>query len=419
MILPRTIEETFRRVSSTFPVTMVTGPRQAGKTTLLRKLSEPDRRFVSLDDLDARRLAQEDPRLFLSTYPPPVTIDEFQYAPDLTVYIKIAVDELTTRGKNKAAAGMFWLTGSQQFALMKNIRESMAGRVAILELLGMDPTEAAALPAGSKSFFQCDPTELQPWAESPSPQSIFSRIIDGSMPALLTAPRDEETRRRFYSSYVQTYLERDVSALDGVRNLREFELFFRLLAARAGQLINYSELAKEVGVSAVTIRSWTEILTRSFHIATVGPYFRSLSKRLVKTPKIYFLDSGLQAWLTGWQDPETALRGPLAGQMLENWVVGLLIRSAWHRGREHRLWFWRTSTGQEVDLMHDDGEGINLAEIKLGASKADQVAHRAFGRVTTLDPHPQRWNRRYVLNLGPNVLPLESDTWQVPVWYIR
>lgn len=419
MYVPRRLEGFLRQANAAFPVLMVTGPRQSGKTTLLQHLREPERRFVSLDDLDMRRLAQDDPKLFLARFPPPLVIDEFQYAPDLLPYIKIAVDELRTRGHNEEAAGMYWLTGSQQFVLMRHVRESLAGRVAIFNLLGFEPAELAGVRPGGPTVFDASMDDIVPWAERPAPRDVFSRIINGSMPGFLTTGADADTRRQYYSSYVQTYLERDVSAIDGIRNLRGFELCFRLLAARAGQLVNYADLARDVGVSAMTIRAWLAILERSFHVITIAPYYRSLSKRLVKTPKVYFLDSGLHAWLTGWNDPDTALSGPLAGSLFENWVVGLLVRGGWHRGTDHGLSFWRTTTGQEVDIWRESAGRIDAAEVKLRAGgEIASIARRAFGSLDSIDPSPFAWGRRLLFTLGDRILPLDPQTWQVPVQYI-
>ncbi len=419
MYIPRRLEGAVRRANETFPVVLVTGPRQSGKTTLLQHLREPERRYVSLDDLDMRQLARDDPKLFLARFPPPVIIDEFQYAPDLLSYVKIAVDELTTRGRNREAAGLFWLTGSQQFVLMRHVRESLAGRVAILNLLGLEPAELSGVRADSPELFDAPLEQMVPWSRDPSPKGVFLRIITGSMPALVTESTDPDVRRQYYSSYVQTYLERDVSALDGVRNLRGFELFFRLLAGRAGQLVNFADIARDVGVSAMTIREWLTILERSFHVITISPFYRSFSKRLVKTSKVYFLDSGLHAWLTGWHDPDTALAGPLAGSLFENWVMGMLVRSAWHRGHEHRISFWRTSTGQEIDIWHESAGRIDAAEIKMRVGgELRAVARRAFRPLDSIDPSPLVWGRRLLFTLGDEVLPLGEGTWQVPVRYI-
>jgi hypothetical protein len=420
MYVPRLLEAAVQRVTQSLPVVMVTGPRQSGKTTMLRKLSSAKRRFVSLDDLELRRLAQSEPGLFIRQFPPPVLIDEFQYAPDILPYIKIAVDELTTRGRNRQAAGMYWLTGSQHFGLMKGVRESLAGRVALLELLGFSPYELLQpkkpFPEG---LFEQDFSMLaKDHALSSScrePLEVFEAIMRGSLPQAALSGLGAEERRSFYSSYVQTYLERDVSTLEGVRNLGAFATFTRLLAARTGQLINYSGLARDIGVSVNTIREWTTILERSFHIYLLHPYYRSLNKRLVKTPKIYFLDSGLQAYLTGWSDPEQALRGPLAGQLFENWVVSNLVRSYRQRGRRENLYFWRTRTGQELDLWSESTGIITAAEVKL-SERSDSAVFRALD---SLDPSPLRFGRRVLFSISQNLLEYAPRTWNVPVHFIN
>ena len=420
MYIPRLLEAAVQRVTQSLPVVMVTGPRQSGKTTMLRKLSSAKRRFVSLDDLELRRLAQSEPGLFIRQFPPPVLIDEFQYAPDILPYIKIAVDELTTRGRNRQAAGMYWLTGSQHFGLMKGVRESLAGRVALLELLGFSPYELLKpkkpFPEG---LFEQDFSMLaKDHALSSScrePLEVFEAIMRGSLPQAALSGLGAEERRSFYSSYVQTYLERDVSTLEGVRNLGAFATFTRLLAALTGQLINYSGLARDIGVSVNTIREWTTILERSFHIYLLHPYYRSLNKRLVKTPKIYFLDSGLQAYLTGWSDPEQALRGPLAGQLFENWVVSNLVRSYRQRGRRENLYFWRTRTGQELDLWSESTGIITAAEVKL-SERSDSAVFRALD---SLDPSPLRFGRRVLFSISQNLLEYAPRTWNVPVHFIN
>lgn len=387
---------------------------------MLRELSSSNRRFVSLDDLELRRLARSEPGLFIRQFPPPVLIDEFQYAPDILPYIKISVDELTTRGKNRQAAGMYWLTGSQHFGLMKGVRESLAGRVALLELLGFSPYELLE-PKNphAEGFFEQDFSILAKdsalSAHRLEPLEVFETILRGSLPQVVLSGMDAEERRSFYSSYVQTYLERDVSTLDGVRTLDAFATFARLLAARTGQLINYSSLSRDVGVSVNTIREWTTILERSFHIYLLRPYYRSLDKRLVKTPKVYFLDSGLQAYLTGWSDPEQAWRGPLAGQFFENWVISNLIRSYRQRGRRENLYFWRTRTGQELDLWSENAGVISTAEVKI----TERGDRSLFSALDTLDPSPLRFGRRILFSVSRNLLEFSPETWNVPVQFIN
>ncbi|OHD72129.1 MAG: hypothetical protein A2177_06215 [Spirochaetes bacterium RBG_13_68_11] len=420
MYVPRLLEATVARTTTTFPVIMVTGPRQSGKTTLLRHLSAPDRRFVSLDDLDVRRLAKREPGLFIRQFPPPVLIDEFQYAPDILPYLKIAVDELTTSGRNREAAGMYWLTGSQHFGLMKGVRESLAGRVALLDLLGFSPYELLRpdepRPEG---FFEQDPAgmagDVLLSSSRSEPQEMFAAILRGSLPQAALGGADPAESGAFYSAYVQTYLERDISTLDGVRNLGAFETFLRLLAARAGQLVNFTELARDAGVSVNTIRQWTTILEKSYHICLLHPYYRSLSKRLVKTPKVYFLDSGLQAFLTGWSGPEQAMRGPLAGQIFENWVVSTLIKSYRHRGLRESLYFWRTRTGQELDLWSEAAGVITTAEVKLSARNDDRI----FRLLDGIDPSPYRFGRRLLFTLSRDLLEYSPGEWNIPVHFIN
>jgi predicted AAA+ superfamily ATPase len=315
---------------------------------------------------------------------------------------------------------MYWLTGSQHFGLMKGVRESLAGRVALLELLGFSPYELLKpkkpFPEG---LFEQDFSMLaKDHALSSScrePLEVFEAIMRGSLPQAALSGLGAEERRSFYSSYVQTYLERDVSTLEGVRNLGAFATYTRLLAARTGQLINYSGLARDIGVSVNTIREWTTILERSFHIYLLHPYYRSLNKRLVKTPKIYFLDSGLQAYLTGWSDPEQALRGPLAGQLFENWVVSNLVRSYRQRGRRENLYFWRTRTGQELDLWSESTGIITAAEVKL-SERSDSAVFRALD---SLDPSPLRFGRRVLFSISQNLLEYAPRTWNVPVHFIN
>lgn len=421
MYIHRQLEQAITRASRQFSVVMVTGPRQSGKTTLLRHLSDANRRFVTLDDPQLRSLAQEDPQLFIRQFPPPLFIDEFQYAPDLLSLIKIEVDKLRTVGRNREAAGMYWLTGSQHFSLMRNVRESLAGRVAIFDLLGFSPYELSRPSEWiEKPFFEQDFDELAAAFSVATPQTsthptdLFRRIITGSMPdaALGFVPREE--LNRFYGSYVQTYLERDVAALDGVRNLRQFELFYRLLAGRVGQLLNYASIANEVGVSLNTVKEWTYILMKGFQVYVLSPYFRSFSKRLVKTPKLYFLDSGLQAYLSGWTEPENALTGPMAGQMFENWVVGSLLRSYWHRGQREPLYFWRTRSGGEIDIWVARGGIIDTAEIKLSSRAKESF----FAPLRQIDPAPERFGRKVVLSLAERPLRIKADLWNVPATLI-
>jgi hypothetical protein len=358
----RILSPALRRASKSFSVLMVTGARQVGKTTLLRHI-EAGRRFVTLDDMDVRRLAKEDPEQFLERYPPPVFIDEFQYAPEILPYIKIRVDEKRTRMVR--CAGEYWLSGSQNFGLMKGVAESLAGRVAVFDLPGFSLAEA--LPGrkepGKKPFFEAFGRDFETRKSVPE---LFDAILKGDKPDVWV--RKSLDRGLFYSSYVQTYLERDVRSQLGVRHLGHFEKFMRLIAARVGQLMNMAKISSELGVSIPTVKEWLAVLERSDQIFVLPPYSGSISKRLVRTPKVYFLDSGLAAHLLRWQDVETALAGPMAGQLFENWAVSEIVKSYRHRGARPDLYFWRTKEGQEFDLLYEAGGKKHLAEIKLSSA---------------------------------------------------
>lgn len=362
MFRPRLLAGPLVQASKTFPVLLVTGARQVGKTTLLRHL-EPRRRFVTLDDMDARRLAQEDPEQFLDRHPPPVFIDEFQYAPGILSGIKMRVDEKRTR--LRPCAGDYWLSGSQNFALMKGVTESLAGRAAVFDLPGFSLAEALpgrAAP-GKKPFFEALGADSKAGGGLPE---LFSAILKGDKPEVWMSRGLD--KNLYYSSYVQTYLERDIRSQLGVRDLGRFESFMRLLAARVGQLMNMASLASDLGVSIPTVKGWLTLLERSGQVLMLRPYSGSLSKRLIRTPKVYFLDTGLAAHLLRWKDVETALAGPMAGQLFENWAVSEIVKSYRHRGQEPGLYFWRTKEGQEFDLLYEAGGRRHLAEIKLSSA---------------------------------------------------
>ena len=359
MYIKRTLEDVVERITKSFSVLMLTGPRQAGKTTLL-KHADPGRRFVTLDDLEQRTLAQEHPALFLERHPAPVLIDEFQYAPQLLPYIKIAVDAKKTR--RIPCMGEYWLTGSQNFSMMEGVQESLAGRVAVLKLLGLDLAESQDRRnrRNGLGFFERQERNFE---IAKSPLQLFEIILAGDKPEIW-AHRAMD-RQQYYISTVQTYLERDVQSQLGVRQLGKFERFMRLLATRATQLLNMSRLASDVGVTVPTIHSWLTILERSFQITMLQPYYRNLGKRQVKTPKVYFLDTGLVTHLLKWTDPLSALNGQMAGALFENWVVSEIIKSYWHRGEDPSLFFWRTREGDEIDLVQEKGGELHAAEIKL------------------------------------------------------
>lgn len=355
MYLRRTLEEHILRLSRSYPVLALTGPRQVGKTTLLEHLAVgTDRRRVSLDEAGPRALANEDPDLFLERYPPPVLIDEVQNAPPLFPALKPVVD--------RSPAGSYWLTGSQQFPLMRSVAESLAGRVGLVELSGL--SQAEELGSGGDLPFRPSRMAALPVGEGSSLE-IFRRLVRGTFPRLVNA--DAPPWESFFGSYVQTYLERDLRALANVSDLSAFRRFLQLCAARIGQLVNLSDLARDARISVSTASNWMSLLEASYQVVLLPPYFENLGKRTIKTPKLYFRDTGLACYLTGWLSAETALAGAMAGPLLENYVVSEILKSYLHRGREAPLWFYRTKEKVEVDLLLAEEGRLFPIEIKLTA----------------------------------------------------
>lgn len=364
MYKKRLIEQLVTKSSNTFPVVMLTGSRQAGKTTVLKKL-DPLRRFVTLDDMEIRKLAKDDPKGFVNRFPPPVFIDEFQYAPDLLPYIKIAVDEKRT--SLISANGDYWFSGSQNFVMMEHVSESLAGRVAIIQLLGFSHSEAD----GEEEAFTEEPSFTvagQKFETKKGIDEIFKYIIRGDKPELWTNPALEN--RLYYSSYIQTYLERDVRSQIGVRDLGLFEKFMRLLAVRSGNLLNMAGLASDVGVSLPTIQRWLAVLERSYQIYLLRPYYGGHTKRYIKTPKVYFLDTGLLSYFLKIFDVPSAVESPMNGMLFETWAISELTKSRWHRGLDADLLFYRTKDGDEIDIICETAEGTIAAEVKLSSSPA-------------------------------------------------
>lgn len=351
----RTLENAVRRLAASFPVVMVTGPRQVGKTTLLRNC-DPNRRYVSLDRLELRALAQENPDLFLQRFPPPVFIDEVHHAPQLLPYIKAVVDESHERGA-------FWLSGSQQFRLMKGVSESLAGRVGVLQLQGFSLNETAGDPDIEKFV----PTTE--WIEKRASKvdgmdygSIFHRIWRGNYPALYENPlMDWED---FYSSYVQTYVERDVRELINIGDELAFTKFITAIASRTGQLLNYSDVAKDIGKNVPTVQRWLSLLIASGLVYLLYPYAQSIGNRMTKMPKVYFLDTGLACYLTRWTSPEVLESGAKSGEMLETFVVSELLKTYWHNGRQPNFSFYRDKEKREIDLIVEDDGKLCPVEIK-------------------------------------------------------
>ncbi|MBT3071417.1 ATP-binding protein [Rhodomicrobium sp. Az07] len=339
----------------------MTGARQVGKSTLLRH-TLPDAEYVTLDDPEDRIQAQKEPKLFLSRFKGPTIIDEVQYAPELFPLLKMRVDEDPHKGQ-------FWLSGSQYFHMMKNVTESLAGRVAILNLAGISTRELLGEPdAAPLSRRLSTPVKALPVGD------VFERIWRGSYPAL----HDGRglTPEEFYPAYVQTYLQRDVRDLARVGDESAFFLFMQLVAARTGQLANMNEIANAADISNPSVRHWLSILEASGIIAFLEPYHSNANSRLVKARKMYFLDTGLAAWLGGWKSPESLARGAAAGAFLENYVVSEALKGAYNGGQRPDFKFYRDHDDREVDILSIEDRTVVPIEVKATSRPDGRTARR-------------------------------------------
>lgn len=404
MYLARTLDAYVKKAARQMPVLLVTGARQVGKTTLLRHASGRGRSYVTLDDPLVLRLAREDPLLFLERFPPPVLIDEIQYAPALLPHIKMTVDRI-------GRPGLIWLTGSQMFHLMKGVSESLAGRVGIVRLLGLSRRELLGQARQSRPFLPL-PAQIRKQCESGGGlglKALYERIWRGSFPAIALSRKTD--RDLFYGSYVQTYLQRDVRDLARVGDQTAFLRFLRAAAARTGRLLNLSDLARDADVAPNTAKQWLSILETSGIVCLIEPYHANVTKRLVKAPKLYFLDTGLCAYLTGWSSPETLEAGALSGAILETWVAAEIMKSYWHNGFSAPLHFYHDKDGKEIDLLIVRDGAIYPLEIKKTAAPArGDVRHFQALERLNLSVGPGG-----VICLAPDVLPLSSTAQTIPI----
>lgn len=399
--IKRSIEPKLKQATAEFPAIVLTGPRQSGKTTLLKHLFMEEYRYVSLELPDVRTASKEDPRSFLKQYKPPVIMDEIQYAPELLPYIKEAVDA------DRSRSGQYILTGSQNIMLSQNISESLAGRTAVLNLMPLsfreeDERTKAPLPWEDK--------ESGKEKEGKAFQAAWKRFLRGSYPELVADP--DRDINLWNSSYIHTYFERDVRSLRQVGDLTQFQIFLRMLAARSAQLLNMSDLSNDIGISVNTVKAWISVLEAAHQIFVLRPYHTNIGKRLVKTPKIYFSDTGILCHLTGIKDTESLAAGPMAGPVLETAVLGEIIKILTHRGEEPRLYFWRTAAGSEVDIVFEKEGKLIPIEVKSSATPKPAMAKqiRSFREDLGESAMPG-----YVIHPGDIKLPLGRGVTALPL----
>ena len=406
--ISRHMESRILELSKTYSAILLTGPRQAGKTTMLRSLAEKEnagRKYVTLDDLTERDMARNDPALFLQLHQPPVLIDEVQYAPELFSCIKILIDEHHNPGD-------FWLTGSQIFRLMRGVQESLAGRVALLHMSPLSQREitgAACVPFTTDfDRLLAEQNQIQP-VTTPD---LFARLWRGSMPGLISGRTPD--RNIFYSSYLSTYVERDVRELSGSVDALKFHRFVTAVAARCSQLLNYNALAEDADIDIPTAKAWVNILETLGIIFLLHPFSNNVLKRTIKTPKVYFYDTGLVCYLTRWSSPEVAESGAMNGALLENFTVSEIMKSYQNAGLEPYLYFYRDRDAKEIDVVLEGDGKVCPLEIKKTVAPEKRLT-RVFG---VLDKSPLQIGTGAILCMADHFGAFDKDNLIVPIWMI-
>lgn len=406
--ISRHMESCILELSKSYSAILLTGPRQAGKTTMLRSLAEKEnigRKYVTLDDLTERDMAKNDPALFLQLHRPPVLIDEVQYAPELFTYIKIHIDEHHNPGD-------FWLTGSQIFCLMRGVQESLAGRVALLHMSPLSQREIIGAPCVP---FTTDLDRLlaeQDQIQPVTTPELFTRLWKGSMPGLISGQTPD--RNIFYSSYLSTYVERDVRELSSSVDALKFNRFVTAVAARCSQFLNYNALAEDADIDMPTAKAWVNILETLGIIFLLHPYSNNVLKRTIKTPKVYFYDTGLVCYLTRWSSPEVAESGAMNGALLENFTVSEIMKSYQNAGLEPYLYFYRDRDAKEIDVVLEGDGKLCPLEIKKTAVP-DKRLTRVFG---VIDKSPLQLGTGAILCMADHFSAFDRENLIVPIWMI-
>ena len=404
--IKRDIESKIISLTKEYPCILITGPRQVGKTTVLHHLMASDRNYVTLDDLEERKLAKTDPALFLQMHDLPLFIDEVQYAPELFSYIKIAID-------NGAAPGSFWLTASEAFRTMGLAQESLAGRTAILHMPSLSQHEIYG--SGVNTPFSVELSALKirrVTGTVTNIEGIYQRIWNGSLPGYVSGKFTD--RDVFYFSYLQTYIDRDVSELVALTDKLLFQDFVRAAACRAGQMLNVHDIAQDVGVSDDTAKRWLQVLEKSDIIFYLRPYSNNLLKRTVKTPKMYFFDTGLVAYLTRYSSPEILQNGAINGAILENFVVAEILKSYQNNAQDCLLWYYRDKSSNEIDMVIESDDQLHPLEIKRSVNPGSELV----GAFSILDKGSVPRGTGAVLCMRPELSAINAQNYIVPIWMI-
>ena len=404
--ISRSLESVVESVTKEYPVVLVTGPRQVGKTTMLQKLmNDSPRSYVSLDDLNERDLAKNDPELFLQLHKPPILIDEVQYAPELFTYIKIYAD-------SHQEPGAFWLTGSQIFKLMKGVQESLAGRVAVLPMTSLSQAEICG---AQMSPFEIELNSLVSREKQRMPadtREIFERIYRGSMPAIASGKNTNS--QIFYSSYLSTYIERDVKELSDSIDSLKFLRFMTAVSARCSQMLNVAEIAVDADINQKQAKDWLQILETLGIIFYLHPYSNNLLKRLVKTPKLYFYDTGLVSHLTRWSNAEVLEYGAMNGAILENYVVSEIAKTYLNCGQEPYMYYYRDKDAREIDIVLEHDGILNPLEIKKTSNPGSELT-KVFA---LLDKASVPRGKGAIICMKPSVGVIDRENYIVPIWTI-
>ena len=415
--IKRSIEKVFKEMEKTFPVVMVTGSRQVGKTTMLKELTENKNiNYVTLDSLDARALAKEDPELFLRTYETPLIIDEFQYAPNILSYIKIIVDEKRherVKDSNVKVNGLFYLTGSQVFEIMEETPESLAGRVGILDLYTLSNREMNGLDGeiflpDSKLLKKKEKTEMLTISK------LFEKILNGGYPEIFI--NKNMSRAKFFDSYIRTYIERDIRKLINVKDEIKFYKFIGNVAARTAQELNITDICKDIGITNTTGEKWLSILVNTGIVFLLQPYSNNTVARVVKRPKIYVTDTGLSCYLAGYLDSLTLEKSAYNGAIFETYVVTEILKSFSNNGEDAKkhLYYYRDNNGKEIDLLIIYDNVVYPIEIKKSASpKTD-----AIKKLDVVKKFGMQVGNGGVICMKQDIFPIDRNNNYIPIEYL-